>query len=99
MAKYIENNEQKIKKIEGIILGKRVIEYIKQETKGEGEKVMREVINLVNDLLWGKNILVVMLIGAAIYLSIKTNFMQFRLFGDIVKILGKREENGEGVSS
>lgn len=60
---------------------------------------MKEIINWVNDLLWGKNILVVMLIGTAIYLTIKTKFMQFRLFGDIVKILGKNDEKKEGVSS
>lgn len=60
---------------------------------------IKDIINLVNDLLWGKNILVVMLIGAAVYLTVRTNFMQFRLFGDIIKILGKKEENKEGVSS
>lgn len=60
---------------------------------------IKDIINLVNDLLWGKNILVVMLIGAAVYLTMRTKFMQFRLFGDIVKILGKNEKNGEGVSS
>ena len=45
---------------------------------------IREIINFVNDLLWGKNVLVVMLIGAAVLLSLRTRFMQFRLFGDIV---------------
>lgn len=60
---------------------------------------IKNIINLVNDLLWGKNILVVMLIGTAIYLTIRTKFMQFRLFGDIVKILGKDDKNREGVSS
>lgn len=60
---------------------------------------IKEIINLVNDLLWGKNILVVMLIGAALYFTLRTKFMQFRLFGDIVKILGKNEKKDEGVSS
>ena len=60
---------------------------------------IREIINFVNNLLWGKNILVVMLIGTAIFLSLRTNFMQFRLFGDIIKILNKDEKNKEGISS
>ena len=60
---------------------------------------IREIINFVNDLLWGKNVLVVMLIGAAVLLSLRTRFMQFRLFGDIVKILGKDDKNKEGISS
>ena len=60
---------------------------------------IRTVIDFVNNLLWGKNILVVMLIGTAVYFTFKTRFMQFRLFGDIVKILGKDDKNKEGISS
>lgn len=60
---------------------------------------IKEIINLVNDILWGKNILVVMLMGTAIYLTFRTRFMQFRLFGDIVKILAKNDKNENGVSS
>ena len=39
-----------------------------------------KIVDSVNGFLWGKNILVFMLIGAAIYFSFKTKFMQFRLF-------------------
>lgn len=60
---------------------------------------IRSIINFVNDLLWNKNILVVMLIGTAVYLTFKTKFMQFRLFGDIVRILGKSDKNKDGISS
>ena len=60
---------------------------------------IRSIINFVNDLLWNKNILVVMLIGTAVYLTFKTKFMQFRLFGDIVRILGKKDKNKDGISS
>ena len=45
------------------------------------------VIDWVNNLLWGKNILVVMLIGTALYFTVRTKFMQFRLIGDIIRIL------------
>ena len=34
-----------------------------------------------------------MLIGTALYFTVRTRFMQFRLFGDIVKILGKTEKD------
>lgn len=61
---------------------------------------IRVVIDFVNNLLWGKNILVVMLIGAAVYFTIRTRFMQFRLFGDIIRILKGNDENeNSGVSS
>lgn len=60
---------------------------------------INEVVNYVNGILWGKNILVFMLVGAAIYFSFKTRFMQFRLFHKIIKVLFKNEKNKEGVSS
>lgn len=56
-------------------------------------------VDTVNGLLWGKNILVFMLVGAAIYFSFRTRFMQFRLFGKIIKVLFKNEEAEKGVSS
>lgn len=61
--------------------------------------VITSVVNYVNNLLWGKNILVVMLIGTAVYFTLRTRFMQFRLFGDIIKILGKKEKDKKGISS
>lgn len=61
---------------------------------------IRMVIDWVNNLLWGKNILVVMLIGTALYFTVRTNFMQFRLFGDIIRILKDNKTNDkDGVSS
>ena len=58
-----------------------------------------KMVDAVNGLLWGKNILVFMLIGAAIYFSFKTKFMQFRLFHKIIKVLFKNEKGKHGVSS
>lgn len=57
------------------------------------------IVDFVNNLLWGKNILVVMLIGTALYFTVRTRFMQFRLFGDIIRILGKKEKDKKGISS
>lgn len=62
-------------------------------------EIIREIINFVNEILWGKNILVVMLVGTALYLTLRTRFMQFRLFEDIIKILGKDDKNKDGISS
>ena len=55
-----------------------------------------KIVDSVNGLLWGKNILVFMLIGAAIYFSFKTKFMQFRLFYKIIKVLFKNEKGKKG---
>lgn len=79
-----------------------MIKYISLEGINHRRRVLesiRSIINFVNDLLWNKNILVVMLIGTAVYLTFKTKFMQFRLFGDIVRILGKSDKNKDGISS
>ncbi|MGL5623798.1 alanine/glycine:cation symporter family protein [Cetobacterium sp.] len=61
--------------------------------------LIKEIINIVNTILWEKNILVVMLIGMALYASYKTKFMQIRLFGEIVKTLKGENTDGEGMSS
>ena len=57
------------------------------------------VVDCVNNILWGKNILVFMLIGAAVFFTFKTRFMQFRLFGDIIRILSKKKNSKDGISS
>lgn len=75
---------------------KYIVRYIERREKME---IIREIINFVNEILWGKNILVVMLVGTALYLTLRTKFMQFRLFGDIIKILGKDDKNKDGISS
>lgn len=62
-------------------------------------ELLKLVINSTNNLLWGKNILVVMLIGTAIYISFKTRFMQIRLFKEILGTLFTDSNNKNGVSS
>ncbi|MEG0747701.1 MAG: alanine/glycine:cation symporter family protein [Cetobacterium sp.] len=62
-------------------------------------EMIRILIDSTNNFLWGKNILVVMLIGMAIYASYKTKFMQIRLFGNIVGTLKGETTNGEKISS
>ncbi len=53
----------------------------------------------VNNLLWGKNILVVLLIGAAILATLGTRFMQFRLLGPILSVFTNEEKKENGISS
>lgn len=61
--------------------------------------ILRSVINGTNIILWEKNILVVMLIGMALYASYKTKFMQIRLFKEIMKTLKGERVEGEKISS
>ena len=83
---YIKKYEQKIFLFEGVNLHQIMLIYKLRKICQEDIVLesIRTVIDFVNNLLWGKNILVVMLIGTAVYFTFKTRFMQFRLFGDII---------------
>ncbi len=60
---------------------------------------IRGIVDQVNNLLWGKNILVVLLIGAAILATLGTRFMQFRLLGPILSVFTNEEKKENGISS
>ena len=57
-----------------------------------------EIINTLNDWLWGY-LLIALLLGAAVWFTVKTRGVQFRMFGEMLRLLsssGKRE--GKGAS-
>lgn len=60
---------------------------------------INSIVNTVNFYLWNKNILVVLLIGGAVFFTINTKFIQFRLFSKIPKILFKCKKDDNGISS
>lgn len=62
-------------------------------------EILTKIVDLVNNLLWGKNILVILLIGAALLASFGTRFMQFRLLGPILSVFTNEEKKENGVSS
>ena len=44
-------------------------------------------IGAINDVLWSY-VLIAMLIGCALYFTLKTKFLQFRMIGEMVRLLG-----------
>lgn len=56
-------------------------------------ETLNEWISSVNDVLWSY-ILIIMLLGCAVWFSIKTRFVQFRLIGEMVRLLG--DSTGKG---
>ena len=52
-------------------------------------------LNLVNDILWSY-ILIVMLIGCAIWFTIKSKFVQFRMMKEMISVLGDSANKQEG---
>lgn len=60
--------------------------------------IIYTLVESVNSFLWGKNILVLILIFSAIYFSFKMKFPQFRNFKKF-KYIFSNSNKGEGVSS
>ncbi|SHH15080.1 alanine/glycine:cation symporter family protein [Tepidibacter thalassicus] len=60
-----------------------------------------KIISIGNDLLWGK-ILIILLITLGLYFTIKSNFVQFKFFGEMLRLLGdgaNNSSNKNGISS
>lgn len=54
------------------------------------------VISVINDVLW-TYILIAVLLGCAVWFTIKTRFVQFRMLGEMIRVLGDsgaRESDG-----
>ena len=51
------------------------------------------IINLINDLLW-TYILVALLLGCAVWLTLRTRLVQFRMIKEMVRLLG--DSGGKG---
>ncbi|PGT83726.1 sodium:alanine symporter family protein [Bacillus sp. AFS040349] len=61
--------------------------------------IIENIINGTNTLLWSY-VLIIMLIGAGIYFTVRTKFVQFRMIGEMVRLLGEgATANKKGVSS
>ena len=57
--------------------------------------ILESFVNMLNDFLWGY-IMIVLLIGTAIYFTIKTRFVQFRRLGEMFRLLGEGAVKGAG---
>ena len=57
-------------------------------------ELLNNWINGVNDILWSY-ILIIMLLGCAVWFSIRTRFVQFRMIGEMIRLLGDSAGKGE----
>ncbi|TXC82205.1 alanine:cation symporter family protein [Metabacillus litoralis] len=61
--------------------------------------IIENIIGSTNTLLWSY-VLIVMLIGLGLYFTVRTKFVQFRLLGEMIRLLGEgARANKKGVSS
>lgn len=59
---------------------------------------MEDLINQLNDILWSKA-LIALCLGAGLYFSIRTRFMQVRSVPEMIRLLLKNKSSEAGVSS
>jgi AGCS family alanine or glycine:cation symporter len=59
---------------------------------------MTEILNSINGIIWS-SALIILCIGAGIYFSIATKFLQITNFRDMLKLLFAKATNDSGVSS
>ena len=58
------------------------------------------VVEFVNNIIWGKNIVVILLVGAGIFFTLNMKFMQIRLLKNMGSLLiRKNKKSKNGVSS
>ncbi|KOS68784.1 sodium:alanine symporter [Lysinibacillus contaminans] len=55
-------------------------------------------VNETNNVLW-TYILIILLLGAGFYFTIGTKFVQFRMFGEMFRLIVEKKEKDEGVSA
>ncbi|WP_176892480.1 alanine:cation symporter family protein [Fusobacterium varium] len=58
------------------------------------------IVNFMNNIMWNKNLLVVILVVSGIIFTVKTKGVQFRLFGHMISLITeKTKKNRDGISS
>ena len=59
---------------------------------------IQELLGNLNTFLYS-NILIILLVAAGLYFSIRTGFVQFRMLGEALRLLGEKAHHHDGVSS
>ena len=59
---------------------------------------MLEAVNTLNGIIWS-NALIYLCLGAGLFFSLLTRFVQVRLFGEMIRLLFSSKESDRGISS
>ena len=60
--------------------------------------MFEQLISSVNNALYSY-ILIIVLVAGGLYFTFRTKFAQFRLFGEQIKAVTEKPQDGKGVSS
>ena len=58
-------------------------------------EILNEWIGAINEVLWSY-VLIIMLLGCAIWFTLRSKFVQFRMIGEMVRLLGDSTQKGDG---
>ena len=61
-------------------------------------KILNEIIGVLSEYLY-TYILIVLLVGTGVYFTIRTKFVQIRMFPEAVRVLTEKKNDDAGVSS
>ncbi|GGG03343.1 alanine/glycine:cation symporter family protein [Pontibacter amylolyticus] len=59
---------------------------------------MENLISSVNDIVWS-NALIILCLGAGVYFSVVTKFLQVRYIGEMLRLLFRGQSSNKGISS
>jgi AGCS family alanine or glycine:cation symporter len=59
---------------------------------------MENILNGINNVIWS-NALIILCLGAGIYFSVVTRFLQVRYVSEMVRLLFRGQASAKGVSS
>lgn len=59
---------------------------------------LNALVNFGNEILW-TYVLIALLIGLGLYFTFRTKFVQFRLFGEMFKVITEKKAGGKGISA
>ena len=59
---------------------------------------MEEILNAINNIIWS-HALIILCLGAGIYFSVITRFLQVRYFAEMIRLLFRGQASEKGVSS
>lgn len=59
---------------------------------------MEQIVNILNGIIWS-DALIYLCLGAGLFYSVLTRFVQVRLFGEMWRLLFSGNESNKGISS
>ena len=74
------------------------LERTRRRTKVSVCTMLNEIIGQISDFMYSY-LLIILLLAVGLYFTVRTKFIQFRLFGESIRVVGERPEEAGSTSS